>query len=777
VHALKVLEFGEIRAALSRHAETALGIELAAEIHPSFDVAEVTEQLAATAEAYAALGEASVPPLYRARDLRASFKRASKKGVLGGLELYQIAEALLTMRTLRSFLINRAEDYPRLHRWVPALFEEERLEGLLLAVIESDGSLRDDASPALSQARQRKKAAAARIQDRIQQYLSGKTRELLSDPIYTIRDGRYVIPLKAENRGKIRGIVHDVSASGQTIFLEPEDILQMGNALREAEAAEKTEEMRLLTVYSERVGTVADPAIGSLEATAAIDVVFAKARYGYEIKGCHPLLVPGPSKIEVNHGFHPLLNREIAVPLDIQVSAGASVLITGPNTGGKTVAIKAVGLFMLMAQSGLMLPAHEVKISPFTQIWADIGDEQSLQQSLSTFSGHLKNIADALRWMKPGALVLLDELGAGTDPAEGAALAVSILREMDRRGAVILASTHYGELKAFAYEDPHFTNAAMEFDAKTLKPTYRLLMGSPGASQALRIAERYGIPKEIVDQARLEIGTQARDIARMLEQLEASQKQARIAQGEADRRTEELRRSEQRSAKKLAEADEIRRTAHLKANEVIEAALREIRLEADRLFTELRRDGTEQTRSKVRRGLRDLDEAGRGLAQEFAPVSPRATVPSGLTFRKGDPVKIQGYTQAGIVAEEPKGGKATVQVGPLRLTVALSSLEPAAAPRLKSRPAQSGQLQKAMTAGTEIQLISQRAEEAQRELEKFVDDSILGGVPSIRIVHGKGQGILRNVVQDYLRRHPQVREFRDGEPAEGGAGVTIATFG
>jgi DNA mismatch repair protein MutS2 len=259
--------------------------------------------------------------------------------------------------------------------------------------------------------------------------------------------------------------------------------------------------------------------------------------------------------------------------------------------------------------------------------------------------------------------------------------------------------------------------------------------------------------------------------------LEASQKQARIAQGEADRRTEELRRSEQRSAKKLAEADEIRRTAHLKANEVIEAALREIRLEADRLFTELRRDGSEQTRSNVRRGLRDLDEAGRGLAQEFAPVSPRATAPSGLTFRKGDPVKIQGYTQAGTVVEDPKGGKATVQVGPLRLTVAVNSLEPAAAPRLKSRPAQSGQLQKTMTAGTEIQLISQRAEEAQRELEKFVDDSILGGVPSIRIVHGKGQGILRNVVQEYLRRHPQVREFRDGEPAEGGAGVTIATFG
>ena len=777
MHALKVLEFGEIRAALARHTETIIGESLALALKPSFDRQEVTELIEATAEAYRALGEASVPPLGRARDLRDSLKRCSKKGVLNGHELYQIAESLFTIRSLKSFLANRAEDFPRLHRYVPARFEEERLEGLLFAVLESDGSLRDDASPVLSQARSRKRSAAQRIQDRIQQYLNGKTRELLSDPIYTVRDGRYVIPLKAENRGKIRGIVHDVSASGQTIFLEPEDVLQLGNGLREAEAAERAEETRLLTNYSERVGVIADPLAGALEATAAVDLIFAKARYGYDVKACLPQLRSGIGEIKITHGFHPLLDRNIAVPLDIQVAGSASVLITGPNTGGKTVAIKAVGLFVLMVQSGLMPPAFEVQIAPFSQIWADIGDEQSLQQSLSTFSGHLKNIADALRWMKPGALVLLDELGAGTDPAEGAALAVSILREMDKRGAVILASTHYGELKAFAYEDEHFTNAAMEFDPKTLKPTYRLLMGSPGASQALRIAERYGIPKEVVEQARLEIGTQARDIARMLEQLEASQKQARIAQGEADRRIEELRRSEQRSAKKLAEADEIRRTAHTKAQEVIEAALREIRLEADRLFTELKRDASPIARDKVRKGLRDLDDAGRGLAQEFAPVSPRRTGPAKWNFKKGDPVKIAGYSQAGIISDEPKGNKATVQVGPLRLTVALTSLEPAASPTLRSRPTQNNQLHKAMTAGTEIQLISQRAEEAQRELEKFVDDSILGGVPSIRIVHGKGQGILRNVVQDYLRKHPQVIEFRDGEPAEGGAGVTIATFG
>jgi DNA mismatch repair protein MutS2 len=393
-----------------------------------------------------------------------------------------------------------------------------------------------------------------------------------------------------------------------------------------------------------------------------------------------------------------LLDDAIVVPLDIAMGRRASVLITGPNTGGKTVAIKCVGLFVAMAQSGLFLPAMDVRFAPFRQIWADIGDEQSLEQSLSTFSGHIKNIAEALRGMREGALVLMDEIGAGTDPAEGAALAISILREMVKRGAAILASTHYGELKAFAFETEGFENAAMEFDQKTLRPTYRLSLGAAGASQALRIAERYGIPKDTVEEARLSLGSQARDIAAMLERLETSQKQARIAQSEADRRAEELKKAEARASRKLKEADEIRSSAHEKAHEIIEAALREIRLEASRLFDELKKTPHEtKVQDRVRAGLRELDNVGRDFANEFVPKAGRGGPSAPVGLAKGMSVTVQGYAQIGTLVEDPRDGKAIVQLGSLKMTLPTSVLT-ISEKAIDARPRRSVQLQKAMTA-------------------------------------------------------------------------------
>jgi DNA mismatch repair protein MutS2 len=781
MHALRVLEFGAVRERLQFHCETMLAAVSAGDLLPTFRADEVWQLLATTQEAHDALSKHSVPTLAAVRDLRNAFKRANKGGVLGGVELFQIGEALAAMRAMKTFLTPLRETFPRLHPYSESLPEAKRLEEQLVDSLEPDGTLKDSASPALSSLRQRKKSAAARIQERIQSYTTGRSRELLSDPIYTVRDGRYVVPLKAENRGKIRGIVHDTSSSGQTVYLEPEDVLQLGNALREVEAAERAEEQRILTMLSSKVGTVADEATGGIEASAALDLVFAKARLGFEMKGTMPVRVGGESGniayIKVQGGRHPLLDPNTAVPLDIAVGKGHSVLITGPNTGGKTVSIKCVGLFVLMAQSGLMPPALDIRFAPFTQVWADIGDEQSLEQSLSTFSGHIKNIAEAIKFLKNGALVLLDEVGAGTDPAEGAALATSILREMDRKGATILASTHYGELKAFAYNNERFTNAAMEFDPKTLRPTYRLLMGAPGASQALRIAERYGIPKEVVEEAREGLGEQAQDMALMIERLENSQRQARLAQSEADRRSQQLKKAEERANRKLAEAEEIRKTAHSKANEVIEAALREIRLEAARLFDELKKAPVDpKVQEGVRRGLRELDEVGRDFANEFVP-KPSRSGRAAPALAKGQSVRISGYSQTGTLVDDPKDGSAMVQIGMLKMTVPVAQLEvvqgPASTP---SRPKTNVRLQKAINATTEIMLINRRAEEAERDLERFVDDAVLAGLPSVRIVHGKGEGILRKVTQDLLRRHPAVATFRDGEPAEGGSGVTIAAF-
>jgi DNA mismatch repair protein MutS2 len=392
-----------------------------------------------------------------------------------------------------------------------------------------------------------------------------------------------------------------------------------------------------------------------------------------------------------------------------------------------------------MAQSGLMVPADRVELGPFSQVWADIGDEQSLQQSLSTFSGHIKNIAEAIRGIAPGALVLFDEIGAGTDPAEGAALAKAILVALAQAGAAILASTHYGELKAFAYNTEGFTNAAMEFDQRTFRPTYKLRMGAPGASQALRIAERYGIPSAIVERAKEGLGADALDLAKMMERLETAEKRARIAQSEADRRASELLKAEQTAERKLSEADEIRRTAHAKAQAAIEDVLREIRLEAERLFEALKeaRGDTRQT-EVVRAQLKDLQAVGRDLGREFAPSAPLETAPARLA--KGDLVRIVGYTHVGTLLADPEGKREVpVQVGPLKLTVGTHLLSPAEKPRP-------------------------------------VVKAILAGVPSVRIVHGKGEGILRKVTQDFLRRHGGIASFRDGEPGEGGHGVTIATL-
>lgn len=774
MHALRVLEFDAIRERLQYHCETPIGAALASELLPSFDETEVWRLLEQTRETMDFIAKLSPPRLGALKDPREALNRAAKGGTLGGNEVFQIGDSLYAMRSLKEAVKPRRAEFPKLWNFVEFLPEHKRLEDQIFESLESDGAVKDGASPQLGTLRQKKRSAASRIQDRIQSYTTGSTRELLSDPIYTVRDGRYVIPVKSENRGKIRGIVHDTSSTGATVFIEPEEILQLGNALREIEAAERAEVIRVLASLSGKVGAVANEAIPGIEQAGFVDFLLAKAKLGYDLRGT----IPQPLKstgIKIQGGRHPLLDPDKVIPLDIELYAeNGSVLITGPNTGGKTVAIKTVGLFVLMAQSGIAVPGLDVRLGPFTQVWADIGDEQSLEQSLSTFSGHIKNIAAALSGLKKGSLVLLDEVGAGTDPAEGAALAKAILLEMQRKGAAILASTHYGELKAFAFNADGFQNAAMEFDLKSLRPTYRLIMGAPGASQALRIAERYGIPKEVVESAKTGLGEQQQDIAGMLEKLEQAQKQARIAQGEADRRLNGLKRKEAEADKKLDEARSVRENVHGKAQEAIDDALREIRLEAAKLFEELKKAPDQRSIEKSRQDLKDLQEVGAELAKELAPKKEKKPATGGIA--KGMSVRIEGYNQIGTVIEEPRGATVAVQVGVLKMTLPLQSLQPVATPVLQRKAQPNVRLLKAQTASTEIHLRAMRAEEAEQDLQRFIDDAVLAGLDSVRIVHGKGEGILRKLTQDYLRRHPHVKSFRTADPSEGGDGVTVAVF-
>jgi DNA mismatch repair protein MutS2 len=745
-----------------------MGSEIALSLQPSFAEQEIWEQLDQTAEAFDLLGTNPPPNINGVHDVRGPLKLASKGAMLGGSEIYQIGYAHSAIRTMREYL----EKAQTKKIAFVGLESDPKIEREILFAFESDGSIKDEASPALGELRRKKRTAQARIIERIQAHTSGPNRDLLSDPIYTVRQGRYVIPLKAEYKGRIKGIIHDTSATGSTIFLEPDDVLNAANAARQIETQEREEEKRLLTLFSRKVGNIATITIGALTELGKVDITFAKARLGAEMRAQVPIRISG-HHIEVKSGRHPLLDPNSVIPTDIELGGEQSVLITGPNTGGKTVAIKAVGLFVAMMQSGLLPPALHCRFGHFTQLWADIGDEQSIEQSLSTFSAHLKNIASALNNLKPGALILLDEIGAGTDPAEGAALAQSILLEFQSKGGTVLASTHYGELKAFAFSTEGFINASMEFDQKTLRPTYRLILGAAGASQALRIAERYGIQPHVVERAKEGLSTQQRDVAEMLQNLENAQKQARAAQSEADRKLSELKQLEAVAERKLQDAEDIRKRANERAKDAIDSELRNIRIEAEELFEQVKKGkGTVQD---AREKIRAIDHKGKHLAK---PFQPKKTVESTqVALKKGDHVSVLGFQQNGVLLEDPSGREVLVQMGIAKMKIDIRKLIPTGAkPTQATSNKHKLSLNKTMNARTEITLRHKRAEEAIQELERFIDDALLGNVPWVRIVHGKGEGVLRQVTQEFLRKHKDVKSVRDGDATEGGQGVTIATF-
>lgn len=772
-HAAGVLEFPAILSRLAALCETDLAIEAVAELRPHWEAAEVWAELDRTRQAYEILSTDAPPSLGGCKPLKDALNRAGKGGVLGGMELVQIGEAIGAMRATRQFLNPKREAAPALWALAEPMPELPMVENKILDSLDGSGDVRESASPTLAALRNRKRGTQSRLMEKIQSYTSGKAREFLSDPIYTVRDGRYVLPVKSEYRGRVKGIVHDTSGSGQTVFIEPEDVLAIANQIREIESAEREEIVRILTALSSRVGEHAAEIKIGLEMAVEMDLLYSKARLAFEMKAGMPVASEGPSGLLLEGARHPLIAEDKVVALDIAVGfQSKGLLITGPNTGGKTVAIKCVGLCVLMAQTGLFIPARLARLSPFTQVWADIGDEQSLQQSLSTFSAHIKNIGAAIKGISKGALVLFDEIGAGTDPAEGAALAKAILLHLVEQGAVVLASTHYGELKAFAYETEGFANAAMEFDPKSLRPTYRLIMGAPGASHALKIAERYGIPASIVQRAVSSLSDAQQDVGRMFEKLESAQKLARTAQGEADRRLNELRRAEETANRKLAEADEIRRTVHAKAKADIEDVLREVRLQAQDVFDELKKHVDEKSLQAARDKLKAIQTSGEQRAKAFdTPTLPKATG----TIEKGMAVRVDGYTQEGVVMSDPKDGKAQVQVGPLKMTIPLAKLTPIP-PKPVATKTSALRLSKAQSATTELHLRAMRAEEAEEELVRFLDEAVLAGLHQVRIVHGKGEGILRKLTHDLLRKYRDVRTFRDGEPGEGGHGVTIAVL-
>ncbi|MCS7282468.1 MAG: endonuclease MutS2 [Anaerolineae bacterium] len=783
----QTLELPKILERLAAHASFSVGAEKARHLTPSRNLSEVRERLATTAEARRFLAERPQTDLGGVRDLRPLVEAARRSVLLSPSDLLDIRQTLLVARRFRQVFAPLESAYPRLSAIVSRLALCPDLVEAIGRALDDRGEVRDDASPALARVRQELRVTHDRLMDRLQRIIaSPENQPFLQEPLITMREGRYVIPLKAEFKGRIPGIVHDRSASGATLFIEPLAVVDLANAWRELQLQEAEEVRRILAELTARVAAHGEELIETVDALADLDLAFAAARYAEELNAAEPVMTDGKprrdhARLALLQARHPLLDPATVVPIDVVLDGETHVLvITGPNTGGKTVTLKTVGLMALMAQSGLHIPAAPGSSLPvFHAVYADIGDEQSIEQSLSTFSAHLTNILSFLHRADERSLVLLDELGAGTDPAEGSALARALLEAFRRKGAIILVATHYPELKAYAQLTPGVRNACVEFDPETLRPTYHLTIGLPGRSNAFAIARRLGLDEEIVRQAEALISREDRMTESLLADLHRLRLEAARARDEALAARAEARRLEEELRKRLAQIEEERAA-------ILEAARREAQAEVERLREELRAlrrklgqiaakplppqaiPQARETIADVEAELEELSEAAEETLQ------PPPTPPSG-PLRVGETVWVASLRATGqLLAVED--GEAEVQVGALRVRVPVRELEWRPSP---TPPPTSSALRARATAvgagvSPRLDLRGQTVEDALEQLDRHLDAAMLAGLPWVHIVHGKGTGALRQAVRDFLSRHPLVRSFRPGGDGEGGDGVTVA---
>lgn len=800
---IETLEFPKIREQLARYTAFSASRTLALELVPSTTVPEVGHRLQLTSEARRLLDEHPETTIGGARDIRAAVQHAARGGVLEAGVFLEIATTLESMRRLRGMLFTfDATAFPLLNELAVDLPQLPTLEEEILRTIDADGTVLDSASPALSRIRSEVRIAFQRLQERLQNLLhSPQFAPALQEPIITVRNGRYVVPVKAAQRRVIRGVVHDQSASGATLYVEPLATLELNNRWRELQLAEEDEIARILAVLAERVGAAAPEMTTGIEALALLDLAFAKAKYALALRCVAPELSVGSARTDSDQpplalvaARHPLLNQSTVVPTDIWLGNEFNLLlITGPNTGGKTVALKTVGLLALMAQAGLHIPANAPSRLPvFTQIFADIGDEQSIEQSLSTFSSHMTTIIHILGALDASAdagnasnerlaLVLLDELGAGTDPVEGSALARAIVERLLEQGCLGIATTHYAELKAFAYSTPGVQNASVEFDVETLAPTYRLTIGLPGRSNALAIAARLGLDAALVERAR---STMAREDVQV-EDLLAQIHQEREATAAEFQRTAELRADAEKYRDRLAE--ELReftatRQAQIEAaQQSVEEELREVRAQLRRMRDEFRSVSlSRQWLEEAEQRLHVTQEQAQEVARKSRPAPTSANVSAGpRPLQVGDTVKVRSIGLNGeIVAIDEEEQAADVQVGGFRMHVGLDELHRAKrdaaderqeryrAPRSITVPA-------APDVSMTLDMRGWRTSEVADKLDRYLNDAYLANLSEVRLVHGKGTGALRQVVRDVLEGHPLVMSFSGGGTA-GGDGVTVA---
>ncbi len=778
------LELDKILEMLANEATLAETAERARELLPETDINAVRARLSNTSDAYSFMSRYSAPSFGAAVNVSSPLRRAEASGVLSIKELLDVAEVLRVIRAVKAW---RGECSGAGETTLDPLFSElipnKFLEDKLNHAIKSEEELNDNASPALYDIRRKITAKSGKIRETLEKTVRGPSAKYLQEAIITQRDGRYVVPVKSEYKGQINGIVHDTSATGSTLFIEPMAVVETNNEIRVLKLREQEEIERILSELSADAGSFAGSIISSYSALVKLDLIFAKARLAYKMKASLPE-INKDGITYLKRARHPLINARAVVPITVELGREYDTLvITGPNTGGKTVTLKTIGLLTLMTMCGLMIPTDDgSRVAIFSKVFADIGDEQSIEQSLSTFSAHMKNIVHILNVMTPDSLVLFDELGAGTDPIEGAALANAVLEYVRGMGAKTVATTHYSELKTYALATDRVTNASCEFDVETLSPTYRLLIGVPGKSNAFAVSKRLGLSDFIIDNAKELISKETLQFEDVLSDIEKSRRSAETDKLEQQRlrsEVESLRAELKREREKLdRQRDNIIKKANEKAAGIIEKA----KAETEDIVEKMRGLQKEKDEQQALRAMEELrKELGVRLKKTKKTPQQKVHRPAKVnvnSFKPGMPVLMVDLNDKGtILSIDKKAETAVIQMGIMKTTSKLSNLviledetKKNIAHFIPKRNTSSGGVS---SVKTEIDLRGMMLEEALNETDMFLDRSVMAGLGTVTIIHGKGTGTLRAGIQDMLRRHPQVKSYRNGRYGEGENGVTV----
>ena len=786
---IRTLELPAVLEVLAQKAVSEAARERCRKLYPSSDLDEVRRLLDETDAARTRLGLYGSPAFSGVKDVSAALTRADHGGMLNTRELLDIAGLLTASRRVSEYARDRQGEATVLDHYFSALHTNKYLEDRIRGAILDEETIADTASPELADIRRKMRVAATKGRQILQRIISSPSyAKVLQEALITQRDGRFVVPVKAECKGSLPGLVHDISSSGATLFVEPMGVVQANNELKELQAREEREIERILRQLSADCGDQMENILYDYDILVHLDVIFARAQLSYQMSAARPE-VRRRGGIVLRRARHPLLDPAKAVPISVELGQQFDTLvITGPNTGGKTVTLKTLGLLCLMAQCGLHIPADDGSVvRVFDRVLADVGDEQSIEQSLSTFSAHMANIVQILQQADEQSLLLFDELGAGTDPVEGAALAIAVIQEVRSRGALTAATTHYAELKTFAMTTAGVENASCEFDVQTLRPTYRLLIGIPGKSNAFAISRRLGLDEHVIEAARAQMDSESVRFEDVLTQLEEKRQRLERAQSEADRLWQQ-REEDARKARTFREQmEKAKENARSKGEAEAKRIVREAQAKVDAIFAELdelRRQQQKRAdfqqmndaRANVRRGLNEAEALVRSRESDSEPI-PAPSRP----IRVGDQVELPGVNRAAEVLTVNADGSLVLQAGKMKMTVKhgqvrlLETAEEIQKKKKQQSRAQSSspKIQLASRAASELDIRGYETLEAESVVDNYIDSAVMAKLGSVTIIHGKGTGALRKAVHEILRRNKAVKSFRLGRYGEGEAGVTI----